>query len=126
MSGRLKLDENLSRHLQPVLAAQGHDVLTVADQGLLSKPDPVVAAAAVAEGRVLLTLDLEFADLRKYPPGRHPGVVLFRPRSYGPLAVNAFVEAFMRETDLGDMAGCVVIVEPDRIRVRRPPLDGLE
>ena len=70
---RLKLDENLSRHLKPILAGLGHDVLTAADENLLSRPDTVIAAAAFKEERILLTLDIEFADLRKYPPGTHPG-----------------------------------------------------
>jgi predicted nuclease of predicted toxin-antitoxin system len=124
----LKLDENLSRHLKPKLAVLGHDALTAADEGLLSQPDTAIASAASREGRVLLTLDLEFANLRKHPPGSHPGVVLSRPRSFGPMAVNAFVEEFVRTTDLTGFAGCVVVVEPARVRVRRPPLktDGPE
>lgn len=85
---RLKLDENLSRHLKPVLIALGHDVLTAADEDLLSSPDVQVAACAAREDRMLLTLDIEFADLRKYPPGSHPGIMLFRPASLGPLSVN--------------------------------------
>lgn len=120
---KLKLDENLSRHLKPVLTALRHDVTTAADEGLLSKPDSAVSAAAKAEARILLTLDLEFGDLRKFPPGSHPGVILFRPRSFGPLAVNLFVEEFVRGTDLKLLSGCVVVVEPSRVRVRRPPLD---
>jgi predicted nuclease of predicted toxin-antitoxin system len=120
---KLKLDENLSRHLKPLLSALQHDATTAADEGLLSKPDIAVAAAAKAEGRILLTLDLEFGDLRKFPPGSHPGIILFRPRSLGPLTVNRFVEAFMRDTDLKELAGCVVVVEPTRVRIRRPPLD---
>ena len=120
---KLKLDENLSRRLKHALAALHHDVLTVADQGLLSKSDIVVAETAGNEGMMLLTLDLEFGDLRKYPPGHHPGIILFRPRSFGPLAVNRFVEEFMRDTDLELLAGCVVVVDPSRVRVRRPPLE---
>jgi predicted nuclease of predicted toxin-antitoxin system len=72
---KLKLDENLSRRLQPILQALSHDVTTAADEGLLSQPDTAVAAEAKREGRMLLTLDLEFGDLRKYPPGDHPGIV---------------------------------------------------
>jgi len=117
---RLKLDENLSRHLKPVLSNLGHDVLTVADEGLLSRPDVEVAASAAREDRILLTLDVEFADLRKYPPGSHPGIVLLRPASLGPLAVNRFVERFVRSTDLSPLSGCVAIVEPQGIRVRQP------
>lgn len=120
---KLKLDENLSRHLKSLLSALQHDVTTATDEGLLSQPDIAVAAAAKAEGRILLTLDLEFGDLRKFPPGSHPGVILFRPRSLGPRAVNRFVETFVRDNDLKLLAGCVVVVEPARIRIRRPPLD---
>ncbi len=118
---RLKLDENLSRHLQPALASFGHDVSTAADEGLLSQPDEVVARAAAAEDRLLLTLDLGLADLRRYPPGTHPGIILFRPPSLGPLTVNRFIAAFVASTALDDLGGCLVSVEADRVRVRRPP-----
>jgi hypothetical protein len=40
---KLKLDENLSRHLRSVLEALGYDVLTVADEGLLSQPDAITS-----------------------------------------------------------------------------------
>jgi hypothetical protein len=69
---------------------------------------------------MLLTLDTDFGDLRAYPPGHHPGILLFRPRTFGPLAVSSFVEEFVRSTDLGQLAGCLVVVEPTRVRVRSP------
>ncbi len=117
----LKLDENLSRHLKVRLSSLGHDVTTAGDEGLLSQLDTRVAAAAAQEQRMLLTLDVEFGDLRKYPPGSHPGVILFRPKRLGPLVVNEFVEHFIRTADLANLGGCVVVVEPSRIRVRPPP-----
>ena len=117
---KLKLDENLSRHLKTRLNDLGHDVSTTADENLLSQPDTVVAAAAYAEGRILLTLDIEFADLRKYQPGTHPGIVLFRPSSFGPLTVNRYVENFVRDTDLEKLQGCVVVVDSTKVRIRRP------
>lgn len=117
---KLKLDENLSRHLKPLLIARGHDTLTAADENLLSQPDTEIARAAAAEQRILLTLDVQFADLRRHPPGSHPGIVLFRPSSLGPLSVNAFIADFVATADLRSLAGCVAIVEPGRVRVRRP------
>jgi predicted nuclease of predicted toxin-antitoxin system len=117
---RLKLDENLSRHLRPVLSDLGHDVLTAADEGLLSRPDTEIAAAAVKDERMLLTLDVEFADLRKYPPGSHPGIILFRPPSFGPLSVNEFVTDFVRSTELERLSSCIAVVDPAHVRVRSP------
>jgi predicted nuclease of predicted toxin-antitoxin system len=43
---KLKLDENLSRHLKESLSALRHDVVTAADERLLGKPDTEVSAAA--------------------------------------------------------------------------------
>ena len=117
---KLKLDENPSRHLKEKLVLLGHDVATAAEEGLLGQPDALVGELARSEGRVLLTLDLEFGNIRKNPPGEHPGIVLFRPGSFGPLEVNRFVEEFIRQIDLNVLVGCIVVVEPGRIRVRRP------
>jgi predicted nuclease of predicted toxin-antitoxin system len=117
---KLKLDEDLSRHLKPRLETLRHDVMTAGEEGLLSQPDSAIAAAASREGRMILTLDLDFADLRKYPPGTHPGIILFRPDSFGPLAVNQFIENFIATSDLEALASCLVIVERSRVRIRRP------
>ena len=119
---RIKLDENLSRHLKGPLERHGHDVATTAEEGLLGRMDVELGAVATDERRMLFTLDVEFADLRKYPPGSHAGVILFRPRTMGPLAVNDFILRFVEETDLAQLSECVVVVDPDRLRVRRPPL----
>lgn len=43
---RIKLDENLSRHLKAALAEAGHQASTAADENLLGKTDAEVAAAA--------------------------------------------------------------------------------
>jgi predicted nuclease of predicted toxin-antitoxin system len=96
---KIKLDENLSRHLKDLLQGLGHEVSTAVEEGLLGKVDIEVGAAAKSEDRMIFTLELDFADLRKFPPGSHPGVILFRPRSMGPLAVNQFVVKFTQETD---------------------------
>lgn len=117
---KIKLDENLSRHLKSSLLQAGYDATTAFEQGLVGKSDQEVAVATRNEGRIVFTLDLDFADLRKFPPGSSPGVVVFRPRSMGPLAVNQFVLRFVQESNLEELPGCTVVVEPHRVRVRRP------
>jgi predicted nuclease of predicted toxin-antitoxin system len=118
---RIKLDENLSVLLKRTLSGMGYDVRTAGDEDLLGRADTEIASAAQKEERVLLTLDLEFGDLRKHPPGNHPGIVLFRPRSLGPMAVNRFIEGFLKGANLEDFPGCIIIVETTKVRVRRPP-----
>ncbi len=69
---------------------------------------------------MLLTLDVEFADLRKYPPGSHPGIILFRLPSLSPLSVNAFIANFIRRTNLTGLTACVSVVDPIHVRIRYP------
>jgi len=117
---KIKLDENLSRHLKDRLEASNHDVQTARDEDLLSQPDEIIAKAAHKEGRMVFSLDTDFADIRTYAPGTHPGIVVFRPTSFGPLTVNRFVEEFVQAVNLEELTGCLVIVEPGRMRIRHP------
>lgn len=117
---RFKLDENLSRHLVETLKEVGHDAETAADEGLAGSTDEVLGAAAAKEGRLLLSLDVGFADLRRFPPGSHSGIVVFRPGGLGPVATNRLVSAFVHEEAIANLVGCTCVVEPGRIRIRRP------
>jgi predicted nuclease of predicted toxin-antitoxin system len=55
-------DENIRRALVDALRTQGHDVVWVAEVAPQSA-DPSVFDLAVQQGRVLLTGDLDFADI---------------------------------------------------------------
>jgi predicted nuclease of predicted toxin-antitoxin system len=117
---RLKLDENMPRVAAAILRAHGHEVATVVDESLAGADDPSVAHAAANESRMLVTMDRGFADIRSYPPGQHPGVVLLRLNEQRPPAVSAALAALLRAYDLDTLAGCIVIVQATAIRVRRP------
>jgi predicted nuclease of predicted toxin-antitoxin system len=115
---KIKLDENISRHLKPDLEKIGFDVETAADEKLLSQPDTFIARACRQENRMLFTLDVEFADLRKYPPGSHPGIILFRPPSLGPVSINTFILDFVKRTDLQKLSQAVAVADGKKVRVR--------
>ncbi|MBL9123425.1 MAG: DUF5615 family PIN-like protein [Planctomycetaceae bacterium] len=75
---RLKVDENLHVEVADRLAAAGHDVHTVASEGLRGAEDTAIVERCRAEDRALVTLDLDFADIRSYPPADHPGMIVLR------------------------------------------------
>ncbi len=114
---RFKVDENLPIEIADVLAAAGHDAATVHDEGVSGSPDPALADLTRRENRALVTLDLGFADIRSYPPPDYPGLVVLRlPRQDKMFVLQVcarLVEYLPRE----ELAGCLWIVEPDRIRV---------
>lgn len=117
---RLKLDENLPVDLIDELARLNHDVDTVLDEGLGGTSDIVVVRAATDENRMVLTLDRGVGDIRTFPPGSHAGIVVLRPTDQDPASVLELVRRLLAAHDLDQFNRCVVVVEHDRVRVRRP------
>ena len=114
---KIKLDHNLSRHLQPTLEKFGHDVDTAFDEGLARAADKEVLREASDQGRILFTLDADFLNLKTYPPKSHSGVVVFRTTRQGALAIGNIVEAFVRSADLKKYRRRTAVVERTRIRI---------
>ncbi|MBK7765479.1 MAG: DUF5615 family PIN-like protein [Sulfuritalea sp.] len=115
---RIKLDENLPARLVGVLSAYGHDVHTGPDENLSGRPDADIWQAACAEGRLLITQDLESSDTRRFAPGAHAGLLLRRLREPGAQALAAAVAAIAG--DIADWQGCFVVATENRLRVKRP------
>jgi len=116
---RFKLDENLGRSPQAALQEAGHDVEHVHDEGLTGAKDERVWQQACAEGRMLVTLDLDFSDVRRFPPGSHPGILLLRPRNRSRDAVLQVISRLLAEFSLDSAAGSLVVADERRTRVRR-------
>ena len=81
---RAKLDENLPVEAAELLRMAGWECDSVCDEGLAGADDPEVAAACQAGARVLFTLDLDFGDIRAYPPSEYVGIVVLRPAASHP------------------------------------------
>jgi len=110
----------LGERLRPLLIAHGNDVDTVVNEGLGGADDDHVSAAAKREGRMLLTLDLDFSDITRFPPGNHPGIVVSRVPEPRPSLVTAALTGLLARHSLDDLAGCVVIAQLGAARIRRP------
>ena len=67
---RLKLDENLPGEAFSVAQARGQDVATVQQQQLGGASDARLLTICQQEQRILVSLDLDFADIRLYRPAQ--------------------------------------------------------
>jgi len=114
-----KLDENIPADLLSDLSATGHDAVTCDQEGIGGSEDSAIAAHARDEGRILVTFDLDFSDIRRYPPGAHPGIIILRLRSQDILSCRAAFSRVMNLIPEADLRGNVVIVEDTRVRIRR-------
>ena len=121
---KLKLDENLGHWIAGIFREQGHDVATVASEGLSGNPDAEVFRAAQDEGRTLVTLDRGFGYLARFA-GTSAGVVVLLPRGS---AAREMLGRLAREaaTSLvsADLRAKLWIVEADRIRERGGDADS--
>jgi predicted nuclease of predicted toxin-antitoxin system len=115
---RLKLDENLPVELAELFTAAGHPAETVIGEGLGGKADEEVFSLCQAEGLVLVTLDLSFADIREHPPGTHAGIIVLRYAKQDKNYVMNNVRGFIPRLDKEPPAGEIWIVEETRIRIR--------
>lgn len=114
---RIKLDENLDARLATLLREAGHDTSTVREQRLRGTEDEALHQICKVEGRILVTLDLDFSSTIRFPPRETPGLVVLR----GPnqlfsimrLLVETLIDALNRESP----AGRLWIVEPGRLRI---------
>lgn len=71
------------------LRTLGHDAVHVREVGLKGRADQEIVAFARAEGRVLVTRDRDFADIRRYPPGSHGGTLRLKIPHPTAKAINA-------------------------------------
>lgn len=117
---RFKLDENLPVEAAAVLREAGHDAATVLDQNMRGEPYAGVAAACQREARILVTLDTDFADIRAYPPGDSPGILVLRLRRQDKPHVLSVVRRLLPLMAREPLAGRLWIVDGDRVRVRTP------
>ena len=118
----LLADECVAAEVVARLRADGHAVEAAGDATPAAADDDVLARAA-GTGRVLVTADKDFGEL-VYRLGRaHAGVVLLRLAGMSPADRAEIVSAVFRDRT-AEIPGSFTVVEPDNVRVRRPPEAG--
>ena len=104
------------------LREQGHDAVHLRDQGLQQLPDIEIVQKARAEGRVILTHDLDFGRIVALGGTRVPSVITFRLSDMRPSQVNqrllSVLEHFTEQLEMG----ALVSVTDGGIRVRSLPI----
>ena len=113
-----KLDENLPVELAQLLLSLGHDTKTTVDQHLQGVTDQVLLERCDTEKRILVTLDVDFSDIRTYPPEDHEGVIVLR---VGNQSKTHVLEVFSRIVPLmarEPVVGRLWVVEEHTVRIR--------
>ena len=114
------LDANMPRSALSVISAHGHRVDHVKDFGMWGDTDQRIAEWANTEGAALITRDLDFADVRSYPPESSAGFLVLRvPDNWTAPRIAKLLDRFFGMTDLvAQIPGHLVILDPQQARYR--------
>jgi predicted nuclease of predicted toxin-antitoxin system len=115
---RAKIDENRTIEAVRLLVEAGWEASTVHDERFGDAADQLVIAECPKEDRVLFSLDLDFGDIRRYPPEECSGIVVLRPVEPDRETVLALLATALPAFAHEPIRQRLWIVDPNRIRVR--------
>jgi len=115
---KFKIDENLPEELSELLRQHGYDAHSIIAQNLSGRPDAHVALVCQQENRCLITLDLDFADIRTYPPQDYPGLMVLRPHTESIKSVLVLMSQVLPLLSTQKLVQHLWIVEPHGLRIR--------
>jgi predicted nuclease of predicted toxin-antitoxin system len=115
---KFKIDENLPIELADLLQSEGYDASTIYSESLKGAKDPIVIAVCQEEQRVLVTLDLDFADIQTYPPQSYAGIIVLRVYRQDKPYLLSFFQKLIPAISQHPLKGHLWIAEEGKIRIR--------
>ena len=119
---KLVLDQGLPRGAVRGLCEAGHDAVHVGELGMSRSTDTSISALAAEQGRVVVTLDSDFAKLLAVSRASGPSVIHLRLQHLDVAATGALLLRVLPEVEQDLESGAVVSVSKRGVRVRPLPL----
>jgi len=111
-------DECVYNITTQLLRSWRHDVLTTQEVGLAGKPDENILAYAVEHKRILLTIDMDFSNIRRFPPANHTGIIVLKIRPRIVEKVHQVLAQVLRDIDMEKLGKSLVIIDQSKYRIR--------
>jgi predicted nuclease of predicted toxin-antitoxin system len=115
-------DMGISLRTVSWLRSADYDVVHLRDEGLQRLPDDQILVKARTERRILLTVDLDFAQLLSISGDNLPSVILFRLGNENYNAINERLTEVLRECQTDLEVGAIISVSNETFRIRQLPL----
>lgn len=105
-----------------IYSSLGYDAVHLRDKGLQRFGDDQIIKKAKQENRIILTFDLDFADLLAASRESLPSVIIFRLQNATPSLVSPRLMAVITECSQVLESGAIITVETARYRFRQLPI----
>lgn len=115
---KFKIDENLPSSIKQIFLENNLDAQTVFDENINGCDDDSLINKCREEGRILVTLDLDFSDIRKYQPCENNGIVIIRLSKQNKAEIESVVRKCVNFFKTEETNKRIWIVEKDKIRIR--------
>ncbi len=119
---RFLADMGVSQGVVDWLRSEGHDATHLREEGLHRMPNGEIFEKAAKEGRIVLTLDLDFGEIVALLGEKKASVVLFRLHNTRSAHVIDRLQEVLRESAQALIDGAIVVVQEGRHRVRLLPI----
>jgi predicted nuclease of predicted toxin-antitoxin system len=116
------VDMPLSPKTAEYLRSLGHDAVHAYEIGKAKSSDEELIAFAEKEGRIIITMDLDFGSILHYTKKKSPGLIIFRISFATVETVNAVSTAILQRMKTEEIANSIVVVDDQRVRVRKLPI----
>jgi predicted nuclease of predicted toxin-antitoxin system len=116
---KLLLDENLSSTQAQWLREDGFDAVAITELGLSGAPDERVREVSIEQGRVLVTMDADFANILRFPPAGTPGVLRLRIHPPTEAAIREQLRVALEILKNTDINACLAVSHGRALRIRR-------
>ncbi|MHB8753169.1 MAG: DUF5615 family PIN-like protein [Aggregatilineales bacterium] len=121
---RFLVDNQLSPRVAELIRAKGHEAVHVRDYGMQAATDAAIFERTAREGRVLISADTDFSQLLALRQASKPSLIALRwPTLRRPDKQVDVILANLPNVSADLERGCVVVIEPARVRIRRLPLE---
>lgn len=104
-------DENVSPVIVRLLRHTRHNVWDVKEQGWQGVSDEKIMQYARKNNRVIISEDLDFGNLQRFPLEKHPGSILIHYQNMRPQNVAHRLLRFLAHTKPQALKGTVVLLE---------------
>ena len=121
---RFLIDMPLSPGLARWLVQAGHDAIHASERSLDRAPDTELLRLALAEGRIIITADLDYPRILALTDAEGPALILFRGGNFSELESQSRLARVLSAIPTDDLMRSIIVIEKERIRRRRLPLEG--